>query len=77
MPPPENPYHLTALLGHRQAIRALAAYGRYCVSGSYDHTVRVWDIVKGTCLHVLTGHDQKGEFRFLSDIVAWLILTVP
>lgn len=31
------------------------------MSGSYDCTVRVWDIVKGTCLQVLTGHEAKGE----------------
>lgn len=26
------------------------------VSGSRDATLRVWDIQKGICLHVLTGH---------------------
>lgn len=60
VPPEENPYHTHLLEGHQQAIRAIAAYGRYCVSGSYDHTVRVWDIVKGTCLWNLRGHDAKG-----------------
>ncbi|KAK4688612.1 F-box and WD-40 domain protein CDC4, partial [Tremellales sp. Uapishka_1] len=57
--PEENPFHVHHLEGHTQAVRALAAYGRICVSGSYDCAVRVWDIVKGTCLHVLTGHESK------------------
>ncbi|WWC92287.1 uncharacterized protein L201_007241 [Kwoniella dendrophila CBS 6074] len=58
-PPDENPYHLHLLEGHTQAVRALATHGKICVSGSYDMTVRVWDIVKGTCIHVLTGHEAK------------------
>ncbi|WVQ63305.1 uncharacterized protein L199_001457 [Kwoniella botswanensis] len=57
--PEDNPYHLRLLEGHSGAVRALAAHGRICVSGSYDMTVRVWDIVKGTCIHVLTGHEAK------------------
>jgi F-box and WD-40 domain protein CDC4 len=59
--PAENPYHIHALIGHTDAIRSLDTYGRYCVSGSYDATVRVWDIVKGKCLHILRGHENKGE----------------
>jgi WD40 repeat protein len=62
IPPSENPFHMHHLEGHTSAVRAIAAHGKYCVSGSYDSTVRVWDIVKGTCLHVLKGHEQKGEF---------------
>ncbi|KAL7422871.1 SCF ubiquitin ligase complex subunit cdc4 [Cryptotrichosporon argae] len=59
VPPEHNPYHVHLLSGHTSAVRALAAHGRYCISGSYDNDVRVWDIVKGTCVHVLTGHEQK------------------
>ncbi|KIL61298.1 hypothetical protein M378DRAFT_13603 [Amanita muscaria Koide BX008] len=55
----ENPYHRFHLPGHDHAVRALAARGRTLVSGSYDCTVRVWDIITGTCKHVLTGHTQK------------------
>nr|XP_018259611.1 F-box and WD-40 domain-containing protein CDC4 [Kwoniella dejecticola CBS 10117]OBR81769.1 F-box and WD-40 domain-containing protein CDC4 [Kwoniella dejecticola CBS 10117] len=58
-PPEENPYYLHLLQGHSSAVRALAAHGNICISGSYDMTVRVWDIVKGTCVHVLTGHEAK------------------
>ncbi|WVF68204.1 hypothetical protein IAT40_002969 [Kwoniella sp. CBS 6097] len=59
LPPEKNPYHIHLLEGHTLAVRALATHGKICVSGSYDQTVRVWDIVKGTCLHVLTGHEAK------------------
>ncbi|KAF8621503.1 hypothetical protein AX15_007735 [Amanita polypyramis BW_CC] len=55
----ENPYHRFHLPGHDHAVRALAARGRTLVSGSYDCAVRVWDIITGTCKHVLTGHTQK------------------
>lgn len=44
-------------------MRALAARGRTLVSGSYDHTVRVWDIIDGACKWVLQGHTQKGGLR--------------
>lgn len=55
-----NPFHLRLLEGHAHAVRALAAHGRTLVSGSYDATVRVWDIITGECKFVLSGHTQKG-----------------
>ncbi|KAI6118770.1 hypothetical protein EV401DRAFT_2197358, partial [Pisolithus croceorrhizus] len=55
----ENPYHKLHLEGHDHAVRALAARGRTLVSGSYDCTVRVWDIFTGECKWVLVGHTQK------------------
>ncbi|KAG8883512.1 SCF ubiquitin ligase complex subunit cdc4 [Tulasnella sp. 331] len=55
----ENPYHMMALRGHENAVRALAVHGRTIVSGSYDTTVRVWDLVTGEAKFVLTGHTQK------------------
>lgn len=57
----ENPYHVMALRGHENAVRALAVHGRTIVSGSYDTTVRVWDLVTGEQKFVLTGHTQKGS----------------
>ncbi|KAI5476245.1 cell division control protein Cdc4 [Pseudohyphozyma bogoriensis] len=57
--PSENPFHLRHLQGHKHAVRALAAHGRTLVSGSYDCTVRVWDILTGECKHKLQGHTQK------------------
>ncbi|KZT70094.1 WD40 repeat-like protein, partial [Daedalea quercina L-15889] len=55
----QNPYHKLHLGGHDHAVRDVAARGRTIVSGSYDCTVRVWDIVEGTCKWVLVGHTQK------------------
>ncbi|EGN95682.1 hypothetical protein SERLA73DRAFT_113369 [Serpula lacrymans var. lacrymans S7.3] len=55
----ENPYHKIHLEGHDHAVRALAARGRTLVSGSYDCTVRIWDIITGDCKWVLVGHTQK------------------
>ncbi|GAA6011667.1 hypothetical protein JCM11491_004726 [Sporobolomyces phaffii] len=57
--PTDNPYYERQLSGHRHAIRAVAAVGRTVVSGSYDHNVRVWDLLTGECRHVLEGHSQK------------------
>lgn len=54
-----NPYHLKLLEGHSHAIRDVATHGRTAVSGSYDRTVRVWDIITGECKFVLTGHTEK------------------
>ncbi|KAG8863069.1 SCF ubiquitin ligase complex subunit cdc4 [Tulasnella sp. 330] len=42
-----NPYHLKALQGHEHAVRSVAVHGRTIVSGSYDTTVRVWDLITG------------------------------
>ena len=58
----DNPYHRRHLEGHSGPVRAVAAHGRTAVSGSYDYTVRVWDITTGECKWVLAGHKDKGEF---------------
>lgn len=73
----ENPYHRLHLEGHTLAVRALAARGRTLVSGSYDCTVRIWDIITGACKWVLEGHTQKGtwgysaRFLYLSNILQY------
>ena len=54
-----NPYFIRALNGHHHSVRAIAAHGDTLVSGSYDHTVRVWRISTGEVLHRLVGHAQK------------------
>jgi len=55
----ENPYFIRALTGHHHSVRAIAAHGDTLVSGSYDHTVRVWKISNGEMVHRLQGHTQK------------------
>ena len=56
---PPNPYHMWTLMGHTHSVRALAGSGSLLVSGSYDCTVRVWNIVTGQCLWRMIGHMQK------------------
>lgn len=56
----QNPYLVAVLLGHTQSVRSVCAYGNLVVSGSYDTTVRVWDLLQnGRCVHILTGHSDR------------------
>ncbi|KAI7871462.1 WD40-repeat-containing domain protein [Spinellus fusiger] len=55
----KSPYLLHTLNGHAQSVRTLAAHGNTVVSGSYDYSVRVWDVEEGKAKHVLNGHLQK------------------
>ncbi|RKO87625.1 WD40-repeat-containing domain protein [Blyttiomyces helicus] len=57
--PPHNPYFLHILSGHISNVRAIAGAGNVLVSGSYDSTVRVWDLESGRAVHVLRGHRDK------------------
>ncbi|KAG8743264.1 SCF ubiquitin ligase complex subunit cdc4 [Ceratobasidium sp. 414] len=54
-----NPYHLRVLEGHSQVVRALATHGQTAVSGSYDTTLKVWNLITGECKWTLSGHTQK------------------
>ncbi|KAG0253126.1 SCF ubiquitin ligase complex subunit cdc4 [Mortierella polycephala] len=57
--PTDGSWLLHTLVGHTQSVRALAAEGSTLVSGSYDCTVRVWNICTGALVHRLSGHTQK------------------
>lgn len=54
-----NPFFVHSLVGHRQSVRAIAHHGNIIVSGSYDNTVRSWDIRTGRMLRLMEGHTQK------------------
>ncbi|KAI8812674.1 WD40-repeat-containing domain protein [Cladochytrium replicatum] len=54
-----NPFFRHAMLGHTSSVRAIAGAGKVLVSGSYDSTVRVWDLERGECVHVCRGHSEK------------------
>ena len=66
--PEDNPYHKLLLEGHDHAVRALAARGCTLVSGSYDCTVKVWDLMYGELKWDLVGHSQKGGLVILLAI---------
>jgi WD40 repeat protein/serine/threonine protein kinase len=48
------------LSGHRDKVRSVAITtdSRYAVSGSEDHTLRVWEIETGHCVRTLEGHTE-------------------
>ncbi|KAL1925504.1 uncharacterized protein VTP21DRAFT_387 [Calcarisporiella thermophila] len=58
-PNDSDPHLLHVLTGHSDSVRTIAVMGNTIVSGSYDHTLRVWDLATGTCQFVLEGHTQK------------------
>ncbi|KAI5963905.1 CDC4 [Candida theae] len=56
----ENPYLIAVLTGHTQSVRSLSGYGNIIISGSYDSTVRIWDLLdNGRCKHILQGHQDR------------------
>ena len=46
--------------GHQQSVWAIASdpTGHYLVSGSDDHTVRIWNVEEGRCQAILRGHQR-------------------
>lgn len=44
--------------GHQAEIVSLSfnAGGDKLITGSFDHTTKVWDVAAGRCIHTLTGH---------------------
>jgi len=51
-------WHVRTFEGHACSVRsvALSPDGRYALSGSDDHTLRLWELATGTCLRTLEGH---------------------
>ncbi|KAI9285194.1 WD40-repeat-containing domain protein [Umbelopsis sp. AD052] len=56
---PNNPWFMHTLAGHTQSVRAIAARGNLLVSGSYDYTMRLWNIETGRLIHLMEGHTQR------------------
>ncbi|CCF57311.1 hypothetical protein KAFR_0C03190 [Kazachstania africana CBS 2517] len=57
--PEENPYFVGVLRGHLASVRAVSGHGNIVISGSYDNTLMVWDIVQMKCLYILAGHTDR------------------
>lgn len=54
---PDTPARLE---GHRSIVSTLAMGGNgTVVSGSYDHTVRVWDLRTSSCSRIFPGHERQ------------------
>ncbi|KAK9718476.1 hypothetical protein K7432_005461 [Basidiobolus ranarum] len=47
-----TPMYTSLLKGHRDRVYALKMKGDILVSGSYDRTVRVWNVTFGQCLNI-------------------------
>ena len=48
------------LRGHKKAVRCVAVFpgGRRIVSGSWDGTLKVWDVATGECVATLRAHSR-------------------
>ncbi|KAF9098174.1 hypothetical protein BGX29_007744 [Mortierella sp. GBA35] len=49
-------YRLKAFRGHTDGVMCLQFDDSFLITGSYDNTVKVWNIETGECLRTLTGH---------------------
>lgn len=47
------------LNGHSKAVECLQLSGDRLVSGSWDHTLRMWEISSGRSLRTLEGHGER------------------
>ncbi len=58
---PQGVKLLRTLEGHEDIILSVAfdPMGRMLVSGSYDRTVKLWDVASGKLLHTLGGHTNR------------------
>jgi hypothetical protein len=64
--------HERALLGHSGVVWSLAAWwDRAIVSGSADHSIRVWDAATGALKTILSGHE--GAVSALAVHADWLV----
>ena len=65
---------LYTLEGHRRAVKSVcfSPDGRRLASGSYDMTVRLWDVETGTSVRTLEGHNAEGNSVCFSPDGRWL-----
>ena len=51
-------WNLRTFEGHKDVVcsASFSADGRYALSGSWDHTLKLWDVKSGKCLRTFEGH---------------------
>ena len=54
-----NPFFKYLFTGHTNSVRAIAGHANILISGSYDCTVRAWDLETGQNIHTFRGHREK------------------
>lgn len=72
---PESLVLIRTLIGHVGRVYAVAisADGRFAVSASYDHSVKVWDIRSGQEIRTLLGHSDHVQGIALTSDDRWAI----
>ena len=60
---------ITVLVGHGNGIRCVSLNGEVGISGSRDRTARVWNVISGKLLRVLTHSSDVRTVTFNSNII--------
>lgn len=55
------------LEGHKDCVRSIFVKDNLIISGSYDNTIRIWDIESCKCLKTLEGHKSLVFSVFVKD----------
>jgi hypothetical protein len=61
------------LLGHTDTVRCLVVRDDICVSGSHDHSVKVWNLTNGLCLRTLVYVRKSVPFAHVMFIFVVII----
>ncbi len=52
---------MKTLTGHSAAVSSVAFMGDEVASGSYDNSIKIWNLNTGNCLRTLIGHTSDIE----------------